>query len=139
MCLEEQGYVISTTGEYPVLKALPGCRGILSGKEKFEIRIAKEKIPAKKKQDRSDADIDASLLDKLRTLRRELADKANMPAYIIFSNAALIRSHLYQSGLQDRKAACGIAKRLAARLHRRNFLPFREWVIKSLSFTVKNL
>ena len=89
MCLEEQGYVISTTGEYPVLKALPGCRGILSGKEKFEIRIAKEKIPAKKKQDRSDADIDASLLDKLRTLRRELADKANMPAYIIFSNAAL--------------------------------------------------
>ena len=89
MCLEEQGYVITTTGEYPVLKALPGCRGILSGKEKFEIRIAKEKIPAKKKQDRSDADIDASLLDKLRTLRRELADKANMPAYIIFSNAAL--------------------------------------------------
>ena len=34
--------------------------------------------------------VDSDLLDKLKALRRELADKANVPAYIIFTNATLI-------------------------------------------------
>ena len=89
LCLEEQGHIISTAGEYPVLKAAPKCSGILRGNDTFEIRLAKEKLPSKKKQDNTDAAVDASLLEKLRALRRELADQANMPAYIIFSNAAL--------------------------------------------------
>ena len=34
--------------------------------------------------------MDNELIAKLKGLRRELADKAKMPAYIIFSNAALV-------------------------------------------------
>jgi ATP-dependent DNA helicase RecQ len=35
------------------------------------------------------AEVDADVFDKLRALRRQLADKENVPAYIVFSDAVL--------------------------------------------------
>ncbi len=90
ICLEEQGYIMNTAGEYPIVKVTSASNDILRGNAGFEIKIAKEKQPSKKKSVVEDHSVDSGLLEKLKALRRELADKDNVPAYIIFSNAALI-------------------------------------------------
>ena len=89
MCLEEQGYILSTAGEYPILKITPSCMEILRGNKKFEIKTAKERHPKKKQKSVVDVSVDNDLFEKLKALRRELAEAANVPAYIVFSNAAL--------------------------------------------------
>ncbi len=90
LCLEEKGYIFSSEGEYPVLKTSPSCAEILRGREKFEIRLAKDKQPARKETAVKEEQANSELLESLKTLRRKLADRAGVPAYIIFSNAALI-------------------------------------------------
>ena len=96
LCLEEEGYIFTTADEFPVVKVTPSSAAILKGQTQFEIKVPKEKIkqPAASKKDRpsgmEEYDVDNELIAKLKGLRRELADKAKMPAYIIFSNAALV-------------------------------------------------
>ncbi len=90
-CLEENGYIVSTEGEYPVLKILPASSDILKGKTKFEIKIPKERSGKEKKPDKKESSggFSAALYEKLRALRGQLADQAHVPAYVIFSNATL--------------------------------------------------
>ena len=93
-CLEEEGYIFTTAGEYPTLKVTALSGEILKGQTRFEIKVPKEKQPSTGKTSRrsaaENADVDNVLIEKLKTLRRELADEAHVPAYIIFSNATLI-------------------------------------------------
>ncbi len=92
LCLEEKGYIYTTTSDYPVVKVTAACRELLKGNAKFTVRIPKEQLPAKTRKHTADIDsvTDKELLEKLRVLRRTLADQANLPVYVIFSNAALI-------------------------------------------------
>ncbi len=89
MCLEEQGYIISTAGEYPVLKVSPKCSEILKGNIEFQIKTVKERRKPDKQNIVADTTVDDGLFNKLKLLRRELAEAAKVPAYIIFSNSAL--------------------------------------------------
>ena len=94
LCLEEEGYILTTTGDYPIVKVTASGGDILKGQTEFVIKIPKEKQPMPEKvsrrSDRDKPNADSELFEKLRSLRRELADEANVPAYIIFSNASLI-------------------------------------------------
>ena len=94
LCLEEAGYILTTAGEYPIVKVTASSAEILKGQTVFEIKVPKEKQPSAGKSTRrisSDhAEVSNDLLERLKALRRELADEANVPAYIIFSNASLI-------------------------------------------------
>ena len=56
------------------------------------MKQAKPKVSAKKKSKKENTaeNVDSSLFAELKALRRELADKNNVPAYIIFSDATLI-------------------------------------------------
>lgn len=93
-CLEEEGYLFTTAGEYPILKVTASSGELLKGQTKFQIKVPKEKHPTTEKTSRrstaENAYVDNELLEKLKSLRRELADEAHVPAYIIFSNATLI-------------------------------------------------
>ena len=52
--------------------------------------MAKVSAKKKSKKENTAENVDSSLFAELKALRRELADKNNVPAYIIFSDATLI-------------------------------------------------
>lgn len=93
-CLEEEGYLFTEPGEYPVVKVTPSCDALLKGQRRFEIKVPKEKQPSADKTSRRVSSaataVDHVLYDKLKALRTELAETQKVPAYIIFSNATLM-------------------------------------------------
>lgn len=98
-----KGYLYLTTSEYPVLKMTEQGRALIYDPEQAEKIILKlpkevEKAPAKKKEEKKKAVIDAKypqLFEKLRQRRYEMAQKAHVPPYIIFSDKALKEMSTY--------------------------------------------
>ena len=93
--LEEQGYVVPAGDEYPVLRL-----GASAGEVLFRGRTVTmtERRPAPRpappagrparRPQPAGADAD-SLLDRLKALRNQLAQRQHLPAYVIFTNASL--------------------------------------------------
>jgi ATP-dependent DNA helicase RecQ len=84
-----QGYA-RKEGEYNLLKLTPAGREILRGRGEPRLLKPAEK-PAKVAKVAADSweDVDKGLFEELRKLRRRIADRKNVPAYIVFGDAAL--------------------------------------------------
>jgi len=82
-------YLELTNSEFPVAKLTPKARNMLLNGEKLTMKIAKEEQralkPAKQK-----AAVNNDLFNKLRELRFKLAQEKKVPAYVVFSDAALM-------------------------------------------------
>lgn len=91
--LEEQGYLINTQGEYPVVRLAARAKEVLFQGQTVtmsERRVAeKPKKLTKAKTTEIPADMPEDLYERLRAVRSELAQKQHVPAYIILSNASL--------------------------------------------------
>jgi len=80
---------------YSVLKLAPAAWPILRGERQIELAVPRDRgaaKPAAKKRLRLTADgrqVDEPLFERLRALRRRLADEQHMPAYVVFSDATL--------------------------------------------------
>ena len=90
------GHLSINIQKYGCLEITETGRDILRGESGFEYRsIAEQKPTAKERRQRSErpavdmADVDTSLLSRLKTLRLDLAKARNVPAYIVFSDATL--------------------------------------------------
>ena len=109
-----QGVLVQTEGQYPSLRLAPAARGILLGERKFEMRVpvAPEKPKAAQA---GEAEPDMELFGLLKKLRGRLAATAGVPAYVVFTDAALRdmcarkpqteQEFLKVSGVGERKAA----------------------------------
>ena len=93
--LEEQGYVVPAGDEYPVLRlGAPAGEVLFRGRTvtMTERRPAPRPAPPAGRPARrpqaAGADAD-SLLDRLKALRNQLAQRQHLPAYVIFTNASL--------------------------------------------------
>lgn len=76
--------------QYPVLKLTPKGSDILFGDMKImALKRAESKKTVARSRARADQAYDSDLFDKLRTLRRKLADEHQVPPYIIFSDKTL--------------------------------------------------
>jgi ATP-dependent DNA helicase RecQ len=84
-----QGYA-RKEGEYNLLKLTPTGRAILKGQGQPRLLKPAEK-PAKvaKVAAESWEGVDKGLYEELRKLRRRIADRKSVPAYIVFGDAAL--------------------------------------------------
>lgn len=83
-----RGYIEESTDGYNSLKLTPHSTPVLKGKE--EVYLTKlEKKEAKKKKKVLSESTDPILFQKLRELRKKLADEAHVPPYIIFSDVTL--------------------------------------------------
>lgn len=92
--LISEGYLTLTSDEYPVLRMTEQAKQVLFHGEKVLYTCRKqsrvEKIAAAKKGAKAmPAQADEGLFATLKALRIKLAQEENIPAYIIFSNAAL--------------------------------------------------
>lgn len=86
--LTEKEY-ISSDNETEVLKLLPKSRDVLFGRERLVMKKVEnsEKVV---KTHRPEVPVNSDLLDALKTLRKGIASKKSVPAYVIFTDATLI-------------------------------------------------
>lgn len=86
--LAEKEY-ISADNETEVLKLLPKSRDVLFGRERLVMKKVEnsEKVV---KTHRPEVPVNSDLLDALKALRKGIASKKSVPAYVIFTDATLI-------------------------------------------------
>lgn len=86
--LAEKEY-ISADNETEVLKLLPKSRDMLFGRERLVMKKVEnsEKVV---KTHRPEVPVNSELLDALKALRKGIASKKSVPAYVIFTDATLI-------------------------------------------------
>jgi len=77
--LAAEGYLHLTEGKYPVIKLGSGAAAVLKQEERVWQKKRKKKEPV-----RND-----SLFEKLRVLRKEIADRENIPPYVVFADSTL--------------------------------------------------
>lgn len=85
--LAEKEY-ISSDNETEVLKLLPKSRDVLFGRERLVMKKVEnsEKVV---KTHRPEVPVNSELLDALKALRKGIASKKSVPAYVIFTDATL--------------------------------------------------
>lgn len=75
-----EGYIYLTEGQYPVAKLQPKAIPVLKGQEKvFQKSRRKESV----------SEVDNSLFEQLRNLRKEISQRNKVPPYIVFSDSTL--------------------------------------------------
>lgn len=86
--LAEKEY-ISVDNETEVLKLLPKSRDVLFGRERLVMKKVEnsEKVV---KTHRPEVPVNSEMLDALKALRKGIASKKSVPAYVIFTDATLI-------------------------------------------------
>ncbi len=84
--LDEKGYIKVDGSEYPVLKLTPESRDVLYGNVSLQMKIVKQQ---KKKKSNRDDNIKSGMLNALKQLRKKIAYEQKVPAYIVFTDAAL--------------------------------------------------
>ncbi len=91
-----QGYLAQTEGQYPVIALTEKSDAVL--RENAPVKLIRTKIKDEKKtrlvSDVSHPYIQA-LFDDLRRLRTTFANRENVPAYVIFSDATLVEMATY--------------------------------------------
>lgn len=87
----ENGYMTAQGDEYPILKLAPKSRGVLTGQETLRMML---EIPQKKKAAAAKGaplpPADEKLLAALKDLRKSLAMRQSIPAYVVFTDATLV-------------------------------------------------
>jgi ATP-dependent DNA helicase RecQ len=93
---------------YPVLKLTEKGRGILFGSKKLS--ALKREETKKKRQAGSDFEpYDEALFERLRALRKQLADDQQVPPYIIFSDRTLHEMcRRYPKGMPEMEGISGV-------------------------------
>ena len=91
--LVHRGYLVQDIARYSVLRLTPAASPLLKGEESVE--LARPRIRARKPARPTAVsaelrDVDKGLFERLRELRRELAQDSGVPPYVIFGDAALL-------------------------------------------------
>ena len=84
--LVDQGLLARSVGDYPTLFVTARGRAALKGRETIELTRS---VTAEPPLTETAGAFDAALFDKLRSLRKRLADEQNVPAFVVFGDAAL--------------------------------------------------
>jgi ATP-dependent DNA helicase RecQ len=74
---------------YPVLKLTAGGAGVLTGKERVFGLKRDEGTSARRRRSQASGQFDEALFERLRTLRKGLAEAGKVPPYVIFSDKTL--------------------------------------------------
>jgi len=87
--LLDAGLLERTTEERPVVRLNDASRDVLRGKRTVRLLQPKAAVSKTGFEEQSWEGVDHGLFESLRTLRRQLADERNVPAYVLFSDSTL--------------------------------------------------
>ncbi len=88
--LIDAGALARTDDEFPVLQLTPDSKAFLKGTR--DVTLRRPKVVKRTATQRGQADwqgVDTALFERLRALRRQLAEAQGVPAYIIFGDQTL--------------------------------------------------
>ena len=90
--LIHRGYLEQDIARYSVLRLTPAARPLLRGEETLELARPRVKAPARRKPAAKGGPgrQDQALFERLRALRKALADEQGVPPYIVFGDATLV-------------------------------------------------
>jgi ATP-dependent DNA helicase RecQ len=89
------GYLLKSEGEYPTISVSRQGLLFLKNNEELELTKPRADIAAVKKVKKGEIDYNQELFEELRALRKELANKADVPPFVIFSDASLREMSAY--------------------------------------------
>jgi len=107
------GYLYQDVANYSVLKLTELSRSVLVGQQSLELARPRIKTVTKKavKKRAIDLDYNESLFQRLRGLRKRIADDTNVPPFVVFSDASLIEMAFYLPSHQQAMLAInGVGK-----------------------------
>ena len=110
------GYLAVAEGEFATLELTPAGRTVLLARTAITLTKPMD-LPKAKRVARREGDItcDELLFERLRTLRKRLADERQVPAYIIFGDATLRQmARLYPVQLKDLEGITGVGEKKRA-------------------------
>lgn len=87
------GYLVQDFTRYGVLGLSPAARPVLKGETEVILGLPRAAVKPEAKSKRRGGAVDAlhqELFDRLRTLRKRIADAANVPPFVVFSDATLL-------------------------------------------------
>ena len=87
--LVNQGFLTLTDGKYPILKLGQGVNAVFKGEKQVFFRPQSARKVSKERKTMRPSSENTSLFDALRQLRKTLAQKENLPPYIIFHDKTL--------------------------------------------------
>lgn len=94
--LIHRGYLVQDITHYNVLKLTPATRPVLRenasvelAKPRVKLKLEKRARAAEKRARYDSGQVDRSLFESLRALRKSLASDQNVPPYVVFSDATL--------------------------------------------------
>ncbi len=119
--LVAQGF-LAKTGEYNVLQLTESGRGVLTGEQAPRLlkparRSGPATRPTRASGSRADSweGVDRGLFERLRDLRRQLAEEKSVPAYVVFGDASLRdMTRLRPSTLPEFLEVHGVGEKKAA-------------------------
>ncbi|EKD43834.1 MAG: hypothetical protein ACD_72C00100G0005 [uncultured bacterium] len=101
-------YLKQVGSEYPILTLTEKSRDVLMGKEKVFLVQLTAKKEHKKETVLSDQSYEQELFNALKIIRTDLAEKENVPAYLVFSDATLLELAAYlPQSLEDVRKISG--------------------------------
>ena len=114
------GYLRQDIANYSVLKLTPAATPVLRGERRVELAVPREgRRPAGARRPRRTADglaVDEALFERLRALRKRLADAQAVPAYVVFSDATLgAMAALRPQTLEELRCVSGVGETKLAR------------------------
>ncbi len=110
------GYLAVAEGEFATLELTPEGREILRSRSTVMLTKPMD-LPKTRRVARREGDIacDEILFERLRTLRKQLADERKVPAYIIFGDATLRQmARDYPARLADMAGITGVGEKKRA-------------------------
>ena len=111
--LLDKGLLVKQGSEYPTLAVTPAGRTFLKERQQLTLSRPKRSAEVAVAPNAKDLDYDRSLFEKLRVLRKGLADARGVPPYVIFGDASLQQMAYYLPQSRDgfsRISGVGTAK-----------------------------
>jgi ATP-dependent DNA helicase RecQ len=90
--LIHHGYLLQDVARYSILTLTEAARPLLRGEERLELAKPRLRVKAQPKKPRgkvADFAYDEALFERLRSVRKRLADAEGVPPFVIFSDATL--------------------------------------------------
>lgn len=97
------GYLYQDVANYSVLKLTELSRSVLVGQQSLQLARPRIKAVTKKtvKKRAIDLDYDEVLFQRLRDVRKKIADEHHVPPFVVFSDATLIEMAFYLPSHQE--------------------------------------
>jgi ATP-dependent DNA helicase RecQ len=87
--LIDDGLLERSSDDRPVLRLNEASREVLRGHRTVQLLQPKPKVKKTRYDEKSWESVDTGLFEKLRALRRQLAEERHVPAYVLFNDATL--------------------------------------------------